>query len=686
MMSNLKLTARCILTFAVLDALFNPLLMVAFVGLFRIDALGVAAFILPLLVLGKILVNSLFLSSELSVYERATGRNERGREDLLLSADRALQRLPQRFGIFYATSWSLTYALAFLAVYVLVPGAFGPRAFDAAGMLVAAVWFGGFAFGFPLAIMLTTAAASDCSLKARERGIVLDRDPIGLQGRIGFVALSLGLGPTLWMMALGYMKEVQAATEQRGTLSALAASEFAARVLADGGSTTRFAEEFRLSHRARGVERAVALISDGSLKPLTQVGDVDPISIARDWLKVEVERNPAGSWAPRDRDVSVSFRRLGQNQIAIALVQTSQGASSSFLLSAGVFALIVALWAPLCAVILARAVSLPIERLTRAAREIVEEGKQSEMATLPVARNDEVGILTDRFNDLLDLMRDLGTAADAIAKGDLRVAIQGKGELPDAFRGMLGSLRGMVHQISETSVELGSAATEIFAASQEQEAAAASQSSAMEEISRTMDSLSESAAHVSEAVRGVLSNAERTLDNTDAMVRRISELSTHAGRIGEILEVIREIADKSDLLALNGSLEANRAGEQGHGFALVASEMRRLAERVTASVQDVKRLVTDIRESGSTTVMATEESRRLAQGTTEAARQITFVTQQQRSGTEQVSQSVKGIADVVTQAVSATAQTRTSAERLKTQADRLTDLVRRFETAAERAA
>ena len=223
MMSNLKLTARCILTFAVLDALFNPLLMVAFVGLFRIDALGVAAFILPLLVLGKILVNSLFLSSELSVYERATGRNERGREDLLLSADRALQRLPQRFGIFYATSWSLTYALAFLAVYVLVPGAFGPRAIDAAGMLVAAVWFGGLAFGFPLAIMLTTAAASDCSLKARERGIVLDRDPIGLQGRIGFVALSLGLGPTLWMMALGYMKEVQAACEQRGTLSALAA-------------------------------------------------------------------------------------------------------------------------------------------------------------------------------------------------------------------------------------------------------------------------------------------------------------------------------------------------------------------------------------------------------------------------------------------------------------------------------
>jgi methyl-accepting chemotaxis protein len=654
--------------------------------LFRIETTRTAVLLLPLLVRVKVAVNSLFLTAELGVVERAVSRSGRASEEVLASADRTLQALPRRFGLFYATSWSVTYALAFLGVYYFVPGALGARAFDAAGMLVAAVWFGGFAFGFPLTTMLTTSASSALSVEARARSLVLDREPVALQWRIGVVALALGLGPTLWMMALGYMNEVQAANNQRGTLSALAVSALVENPAADGPAVARLAEEFRRTHASLGVERASLLVSDRALKPLTPVPELDPTRLAGEWLKAETARSGAGTWSPRARDVSVSFRRLDADRVAIAVVQTPEGASSSFVLSAGVFALIVALWAPLCAVILGRAVSGPIERLTRAAREIVEEGKQSEMAALPVARNDEVGVLTDRFNDLLDLMRDLGSAADAIAKGDLRVQIHGKGELPDAFRGMLTSLRGMVHQISETSVELGSAATEIFAASQEQEAAAASQSSAMEEISRTMDSLSQSAAHVSEAVRGVLSNAERTLENTDAMVRRISELSTHAGRIGEILEVIREIADKSDLLALNGSLEANRAGEQGHGFALVAGEMRRLAERVTASVQDVKRLVSDIRESGSTTVMATEESRRLAQGTTEAARQITFVTQQQRSGTEQVSQSVKGIADVVTQAVSATAQTRTSAERLKTQADRLTDLVRRFDTAAERAA
>ncbi len=90
-------------------------------------------------------------------------------------------------------------------------------------------------------------------------------------------------------------------------------------------------------------------------------------------------------------------------------------------------------------------------------------------------------------------------------------------------------------------------------------------------------------------------------------------------------------------------------------------------------------LVSDIRASGSSTVMATEESKKLAESTTEAARQITLVTQQQRSGTEQVSQSVKDIAQVIAQAVAATTQTRTSAEDLKQQADRLAGLVRRFQ-------
>lgn len=365
-----------------------------------------------------------------------------------------------------------------------------------------------------------------------------------------------------------------------------------------------------------------------------------------------------------------------------AAQQLSFSTGNAFLLSAGAFAVTVAAWAPICAMALSRAVSRPVEALAASAREVVEEGNQTSMGLLPVVRRDEIGLLTERFNDLLDMMRDLSRGADLIARGNLNVDMNRPGELPDAFRRMATSLQEIVSQIRQTSVDLAAAATEILAASQEQEAAATSQSSAMTEISHTMDSLSRSAAHVSESVTGVLSNAEQTLVTTDSMVERIDSLSNHTGRISELLDTIRDIADKSDLLALNGSLEASRAGEGGQGFALVAAEMRRLAVRVTASTEDVKKLVTDIRESSTATIMATEESRRLARETTEAARQITLVSQQQRTGTEQVSQSVREVAGVVTQAAAATSQTRTSAQGLKRQADELSKLVQRFDLAA----
>lgn len=359
-------------------------------------------------------------------------------------------------------------------------------------------------------------------------------------------------------------------------------------------------------------------------------------------------------------------------------------AGMGFLLNAGIFSILVCFWAPICALALSRAVSVPVERLTSATREIVEEGNQTNMPTLPMNCRDEVGILSERFNDLLDMMRDLSRGADAIARGHLNLELKRQGELPDAFRRMSAGLNELVRQIRNTSVDLAAAATEILAASQEQETAAASQSSAMTEINHTMDSLSVSAAHVSESATAVLKNAEQTLITTDTMVERIESLSAHTGRISELLDVIRDVADKSDLLALNGSLEASRAGESGQGFALVAAEMRRLAVRVTASVQDVKKLVSDIGDSSSSTIMATEEGRKLARATTEAARSITLVSQQQRGGTEQVSQSVRGLTDVVTQAAAATSQTRTSAQGLKAHADTLSGLVRRFEVAEER--
>jgi methyl-accepting chemotaxis protein len=317
-----------------------------------------------------------------------------------------------------------------------------------------------------------------------------------------------------------------------------------------------------------------------------------------------------------------------------------------------------------------------IRRMTDVALRIAAgDVSQSEVAA---GSSDEVGRMAEAFNRMLRSLRELAGGADRVARGDLTVRLEMEGQVAKSFNGMVEGQQGVVKQIASTASSLAGAAAEIYAASQEQEASATQQSSSVEEVSRTMQSLLEAAAHISESARGVLGNAERSRETTETTAKKITELSVHTNRITEILEVIRDIADRSDLLALNASLEGTRAGEAGRGFSLVASEMRRLAERVTASVQDIKALVADVRSSSSSTVMATEEGRKLAENTTESARQISMVTQQQRTGTEQVSQSMKDISTMLTQSASATRQQRALAEDLKHQADRLAEVVGRF--------
>ncbi len=318
----------------------------------------------------------------------------------------------------------------------------------------------------------------------------------------------------------------------------------------------------------------------------------------------------------------------------------------------------------------------PLRRMTEVSLRLAD-GDLSQRE-LNEGGSDEVGRMANAFDRMLKSLRALSESADRVAQGDLASHLEMRGPVAEAFNRMVDEQRSIVRQIGETSVELASAASEIYAAAQEQQATATQQSASVEEANQTMQSLLQSAAHIAESARGVLGNAERTKETTDGMSKRFAELTGHTNRIAEILEVIREIADRSDLLALNASLEATRAGEAGRSFSLVAAEMRRLAERVTASVQDVKALVADVRAFATTTIMATEEGRRLAESTTESARQITLVTQQQRTGTEQVSQSMRDITSGLSQAAHAATQIRSSTEALKAQADHLAQIVGRF--------
>jgi methyl-accepting chemotaxis protein len=214
----------------------------------------------------------------------------------------------------------------------------------------------------------------------------------------------------------------------------------------------------------------------------------------------------------------------------------------------------------------------------------------------------------------------------------------------------------------------------------QQEQGAIGQASAVAEVRQTLESLLSSSERVAESTKDVFASVEKTKSTNDMIVERINGLDKQIRRITEILAIIKEIANKSDILALNASLEGAKAGEAGRGFSLVANQMQRLAENVMESVKDVRALTEDIQQATAATIVATQEGAEQSSAATTAARQINVISQQQRSSTEQVTQAMNGIAEVASQVSAGTSQTLEATQALSMQAETLTQLVAEYRT------
>lgn len=314
-----------------------------------------------------------------------------------------------------------------------------------------------------------------------------------------------------------------------------------------------------------------------------------------------------------------------------------------------------------------------LRRLTIQARMISKDKLDS-----PLLDQSVPGELGEAFGLMVRNLRTFADRAKQIADGDLTTRVEGDGELTGAFNQMVDGIKGLVEEITQTSIHISTAAEEILAVLRDQESAATHQASSVEETQRTMETLLSSAKKIADNAQNVFKSAEKTQDNNRTIAKRIGELKSHTERIAEILESIKSIADRSDLLALNASLEGMRAGEAGKGFTLVAAEMRRLAENIKESVGDIKELVEDIGESSMASAMATDEGSRLSERTTDNALKITLITQQQKSGTEQVTTSMDDLSELINQGVSGTQQVTMAASELVDLSENLRGLVDEF--------
>ncbi len=205
--------------------------------------------------------------------------------------------------------------------------------------------------------------------------------------------------------------------------------------------------------------------------------------------------------------------------------------------------------------------------------------------------------------------------------------------------------------ISKVVQNLRASASQIVAVAKQTQNQSADEAAAVEETKLTMDALLDSSNQIAEGAMKVLEIAERNAKASANIALCITNLNDQATKITTISETIRSIADKSDILALNASLEGTKAGVVGRGFMLLGVEMRRLAETIMGAVREVKQLAIDIQSLSHAAVMATEEGQRLSSQTAEHTRQITLIAGQQRTGTQQVVSSMDEIQNYTKQAL-----------------------------------
>jgi methyl-accepting chemotaxis protein len=326
--------------------------------------------------------------------------------------------------------------------------------------------------------------------------------------------------------------------------------------------------------------------------------------------------------------------------------------------------------------------------------------------TIEVRRNEGLDaatklIVSNAGKTYMDQVRAIIAAADQEEKELLKMRTEESRASADStisiivWGGLLGTLavaaigwwisNSLSRQIGSAVGMVQSSSTELQAAANQQATGAKEQAAAMTEISTTITELLATSRQIAESAQRVAQNAEQTasaarsghgtVDMThesisgirrqvDQIVSHMLELGKKSQEVGAVLDIVSELAEQTNILAINATIEAAGAGEAGKRFAVVADEIRKLADRVGGSTKEVRTLIDDVRSAVNTTVMATETgSKAVDAGTrqfgdvasafkriaglvstaTDAAREIELSTKQQSTAVEQVNIAIASV-------------------------------------------
>ncbi|MDP4004873.1 methyl-accepting chemotaxis protein [Methylobacterium sp. NEAU K] len=361
----------------------------------------------------------------------------------------------------------------------------------------------------------------------------------------------------------------------------------------------------------------------------------------------------------------------------------------------------------------------------RAAQEVYERSRLSIYLTLAAAVLLAILVTWLISRAVVRPLETVMAFVERVGEGDLSGRLEARGgdeigRLGVTLNAMVAGLSDLARTNRAATADLNAAAAEIRASAQEQAASVEQQFAAVQETAATVDEITHSGAQISKRATEVIATAQATAQTSRQGLRAVSDtakamdaireqaeavagnivsLSEKTQTIGDIIETVNDISERTHLLALNAAIEAAAAGENGRSFAVVASEMKLLADQAKAATGQVRGILGEIQRGINTSVMLTEEAvKRAAAGKTrsdttqrtieeitarveenvQTFQQIVASTNQQQLGIEQVMGALQNIRQASQQTAAGTRQVETASANLTELAQALMALAERY--------